>query len=74
MVKPFDSDKPYDDWREAIRVAATKVERAFGATCSEASFGEEDVVETLGRSPDKGDAVVLAYWTALFSVTDLIAW
>ena len=36
---------------------------------------EKDAIsQRLGRSPDKGDALVLAWWTALFSVTDLIAW
>jgi len=32
------------------------------------------ISERLGRSPDKGDALVMAWWTALYSVTDLIAW
>lgn len=33
-----------------------------------------DVKERIGRSPDRGDAVVLAWWTALYSVSDLVAW
>ena len=35
---------------------------------------KEQIKARLGRSPDKGDAVVLAWWTAMFSVSDLIAW
>lgn len=35
---------------------------------------KEDIKERIGRSPDKGDAVVLAWWTALFSGANLIAW
>lgn len=35
---------------------------------------KDDISARLGRSPDRGDAVVLAWWTAMFSVTDLIAW
>lgn len=33
-----------------------------------------DISARLGRSPDRGDSVVLAWWTALFSASDLIAW
>lgn len=35
---------------------------------------KDGISARLGRSPDKGDALVLAYWTALYSVSDLIAW
>jgi hypothetical protein len=35
---------------------------------------KEDIKERIGRSPDKGDAVVLAWWTALYGTYDLIAW
>ena len=35
---------------------------------------KDDVSARLGRSPDRGDAVVLAWWTALYNAVDLIAW
>jgi hypothetical protein len=35
---------------------------------------KEEIIERIGRSPDKGDAVVMAWWTALFSTANLIAW
>jgi hypothetical protein len=35
---------------------------------------KEDLKERLGRSPDKGDAVVMAWWTALYGTADLVSW
>lgn len=35
---------------------------------------KEEIKERIGRSPDKGDAVALAWWTALYNTADLIAW
>lgn len=35
---------------------------------------KDDIKARLGRSPDKGDAVVMAHWSALNSISDLIAW
>lgn len=35
---------------------------------------KDEIKARLGRSPDKGDAVVMAHWSALHSITDLIAW
>lgn len=35
---------------------------------------KEGIKARLGRSPDKADAVVLAWWASLYSMTDLIAW
>lgn len=35
---------------------------------------KDDIKERIGRSPDKGDAVVLAWWTALYGTSDLVAW
>lgn len=35
---------------------------------------KEEIKERIGRSPDRGDAVVLAWWTALYGTNDLIAW
>lgn len=35
---------------------------------------KDEIKARLGRSPDKGDAVVMAHWSALNSISDLIAW
>jgi hypothetical protein len=35
---------------------------------------KDDIKERIGRSPDKGDAVVLAWWTALYGTSDMVAW
>ena len=35
---------------------------------------KKEIKARLGRSPDKGDAVVMAHWSALHSISDLIAW